>query len=87
MGSALLSAHLEPSGTRLVSLFVIAGLDPAIHPSSKNSCEDGWMPGSSPGMTSVLAFSPTSISNNQSQTQLRDLAAHPREFCQQHPAI
>jgi hypothetical protein len=32
---------------------VVTGLDPVIHPSSKElSYEDGWMPGSSPGMTS-----------------------------------
>ncbi len=36
----------SPSNTKLV----IAGLDPAIHHSLKNSFS-GWMPGSSPGMT------------------------------------
>jgi hypothetical protein len=30
---------------------VMAGLDPAIHHSSKDSCEEGWMRGSSPRMT------------------------------------
>src|SRR5471030_641547 len=30
---------------------VMAGLDPAIHLSSKDSCEDGWIRGSSPRMT------------------------------------
>jgi hypothetical protein len=30
---------------------VIAGLDPAIHPLRQDSFEEGWMPGSSPGMT------------------------------------
>jgi hypothetical protein len=34
---------------------VITGLDPVIHhPSKGASCEDGWMPGSSPGMTSGI---------------------------------
>src|SRR5262249_28433013 len=30
---------------------VIAGLDPAIHPLRKTSCEERWTPGSSPGVT------------------------------------
>jgi hypothetical protein len=30
---------------------VIAGLDPAIHPPSQESFEEGWMRGSSPRMT------------------------------------
>ena len=30
---------------------VITGLDPVIHLLHKTFCEDGWMPGSSPGMT------------------------------------
>jgi hypothetical protein len=30
----------------------------------RTCCEDGWMPGSSPGMTSVFACTPTSISNS-----------------------
>jgi len=29
----------------------MAGLDPAIHLLRKDSCEDGWMRGSSPRMT------------------------------------
>jgi hypothetical protein len=33
------------------SIFVVAGLDPAIHQSRKDSREEKWMPGSSPGMT------------------------------------
>jgi hypothetical protein len=33
------------------SPLVIAGLDPAIHLFSCEFCEDGWTPGSSPGMT------------------------------------
>jgi hypothetical protein len=33
---------------------VIAGLDPAIHLLAKRSSEDGWMPGSSSGMTIFL---------------------------------
>jgi hypothetical protein len=39
----------------------MAGLDPAIHLLRNDSFEEGWMPGSSPGMTkkpnSVDAFS------------------------------
>jgi hypothetical protein len=33
---------------------VMAGLDPAIHLSSKDPCEDGWIRGSSPRMTQSL---------------------------------
>src|SRR5262245_19252909 len=36
--------------------FVIAGLDPAIHPLAKSGfafCEERWTPGSSPGVTVV----------------------------------
>src|SRR5450631_4244592 len=33
---------------------VITGLDPVIHLLRKTFCEDGWMPGSSPGMTSAF---------------------------------
>jgi hypothetical protein len=36
---------------REMLLIVMAGLDPAIH-LKKNSGEERWMPGSSPGMTS-----------------------------------
>jgi hypothetical protein len=62
------SQRLQDTLTHLV----IAGLDPAIHPLSKeSSCEDGWMPGSSPGMTSVLR----GFTNFKRQTQLRILAA------------
>jgi hypothetical protein len=40
------------NGVPVEILLVIAGLDPAIHHSSKNAfCEDGWMRGSSPRMT------------------------------------
>jgi hypothetical protein len=37
----------------IVSYFVIAGLDPAIHLKPRR---DRWMPGSSPGMTSNCEF-------------------------------
>src|SRR5947199_5222394 len=37
---------------------VIAGLDPAIHPLRKDSCEDGWMRGSSPRMTREFVTAP-----------------------------
>ena len=37
---------------REMLLIVMAGLDPAIH-LKKNSGEERWMPGSSPGMTRV----------------------------------
>jgi hypothetical protein len=33
---------------------VITGLDPVIHLLRKNFYEDGWMPGSSPGMTGAF---------------------------------
>src|SRR5882757_3578231 len=39
-------------------MIVIAGLDPVIHLRTKAYCVDGWMPGSSPGMTSAFV-SPT----------------------------
>jgi len=39
-------------------MIVITGLDPVIHLRTKAFCEDGWMPGSSPGMTSAFV-SPT----------------------------
>jgi hypothetical protein len=39
-------------------MIVITGLDPVIHLRTKAYCEDGWMPGSSPGMTSAFV-SPT----------------------------
>jgi hypothetical protein len=42
--------HVRHAG-KAISLVVMAGLDPAIHHSSKDSCEDGWMRGSSPHMT------------------------------------
>jgi hypothetical protein len=37
-----------------ISRTVITGLDPVIHLLQNNFCEDGWMPGSSPGMTPKL---------------------------------
>ena len=44
-------------GRRECRRVVIDGLDPAIHLlRKKTSCEDGWMPGSSPGMTSVFCL-------------------------------
>jgi hypothetical protein len=51
------------------SFAVIAGLDPAINLLSKRPCAEGWMPGSSPGMTlrlgaRVLRF-PIQFSNSQ----------------------
>ncbi|MGB6236918.1 MAG: hypothetical protein WBG16_06165, partial [Bradyrhizobium sp.] len=41
-----------PSETDLET--VIAGLDPAIHLLRETLYEDGWMPGSSPGMTNFF---------------------------------
>src|SRR4051812_41006854 len=37
--------------TLLTHLFVVAGLDPAIHLLRNTLLRNGWMPGSSPGMT------------------------------------
>jgi hypothetical protein len=45
-GSLTVTRRLVPSGTA-----VVAGLDPAIHLVRKTLCEEGWMSGSSPGMT------------------------------------
>jgi hypothetical protein len=42
--------HVRHDG-EAISPGVMAGLDPAIHPSSKEPCEEGWMRGSSPRMT------------------------------------
>jgi hypothetical protein len=41
--------------------------------SKKCSCEDGWMPGSSPGMT-IVFVSTSQTANTASQTQPHDLA-------------
>src|SRR5713226_5774127 len=40
---------------REAQLLVMAGLDPAIHPFRKASCEDRWIRGSSPRMTNFDA--------------------------------
>jgi hypothetical protein len=40
----------------------MAGLDPAIHLLRKDSCEDGWMRGSSPRMTRQKHHVPVSDS-------------------------
>jgi hypothetical protein len=40
-----------------IRLSVMAGLDPAIHGNSNDRGRSPWMPGSSPGMTVVLAAS------------------------------
>jgi hypothetical protein len=49
------NAHVRHDGKakrwNIDSLGVMAGLDPAIQHSSKESCEEGWMRGSSPRMT------------------------------------
>jgi hypothetical protein len=47
-------ARMRGSSPRMNHTFVIAGLDPAIHPLRKDSCEEGWMRGSSPRMTSHM---------------------------------
>jgi hypothetical protein len=43
--------QIAASRTATISQLVITGLDPVIHLLQKKFCEDGWMPGSSPGMT------------------------------------
>jgi hypothetical protein len=62
---------------------VVAGLDPAIHPLRENFLRDGWMPGSSPGMTSVFACTPSS-SQKSNIVRRRGFAISPhvlREVC------
>src|ERR1700676_2144000 len=54
----------------------------------RTSCEDGWMPGSSPG-TSVFACTAISISNSKlvSSHSFAISPRIPREFCWKSPAL
>jgi hypothetical protein len=63
---APLASRHAPRSHRGRSSSVIAGLDPAIHLLPKNvSCEEGWMPGSSPGTTGVSTVATDTCSRSR----------------------